>query len=112
MPTIIEVLLDAFEHESKQVRVVIEATGGTDMKYTPKKGMRTLRELANHLAQIPLLDPAMYAREIADVEQARAREKELFREDIDGILAVLDEGVQAVKRRFTGMTEKDLRVHE
>ena len=107
MPTIIEVLLDAFEHESKQVRVVIEATGGTDMKYTPKKGMRTLRELANHLAQIPLLDPAMYAREIADVEQARAREKELFREDIDGILAVLDEGVQAVKRRFTGMTEKE-----
>jgi uncharacterized damage-inducible protein DinB len=107
MPTTVEVLLDAFEHEAKQARVVIATMKGTDMEYTPKEGMRTLRELANHLAQIPHLDPAMYAKEIADVEQARAREKELNREDLDGILAVFDEGVQAVKQRFSGMTEKE-----
>ncbi len=106
MPTTVDVLLEAFEHEAKQARVVIAAIKDTDMEYAPKEGMRTLRELANHLAQIPLLDPAMYAKEIADVEQARAREKELFREDLDGILAVLDEGIQAVKQRFTGMTNK------
>ncbi len=107
MSKTIDVLLDAFEHEAKQARVVIAAIGNTDMAYSPQEGMRTLEELANHLAQIPLLDPVMYAKEIADVEQARAREKELHRQDIDGFLAVLDEGIQAVKQRFTGMTERE-----
>ncbi len=107
MAKTVDVLLDAFEHEAKQARVVIATIKDTDMEYTPKEGMRTLQDLANHLAQIPLLDPAMYAREIADVEQARAREKELYREDLDGILAVLDEGINAVKQRFTGMADKE-----
>jgi uncharacterized damage-inducible protein DinB len=107
MSNTVNVLLEAFEHEAKQARVVIAAIKDADMDYTPKEGMRTLRELANHLAQIPLLDPAMYSREIEDVEQARAREKELRREDLDGILAVLDEGILAVKQRFTGMADKD-----
>lgn len=107
MSKTVDVLLAAFEHEAKQARVVIATIQDTDMEYSPQEGMRTLGELANHLAQIPLLDPAMYAQEIPDVEHARAREKELHRKDLDGILTVFDEGVQAVKQRFTGMTDKE-----
>jgi uncharacterized damage-inducible protein DinB len=106
-PSIVEVLLNVFEHEAKQARAVITAIQDIDMKYTPKKGMRTLNELANHLAQIPFMDPSMYSREIADMEQARLREKELNRTQTADILAVFEEGIQAVKTRFAGMSKQD-----
>ena len=107
MASIIEVLLNVFKHEADQARCVLTAIQDTDMKYAPKKGMRTLGELANHLSQIPALDPAMYAHEIADVEQARAREKELNRSHLADIISVFDDGIKAVKARFTGMSDKD-----
>jgi len=107
MPSAVEVLLNVFEHEASQARCVLAAIQDTDMKYTPMKGMRTLGALANHLAQIPLLDPSMYAQEIKDVEQARAREKELNRSKLADILALFDEGIKVVKTRFSGMSEKE-----
>lgn len=107
MPSTVEVLLNVFEHEADQARCVLEAIQDHDMKYSPKEGMRTLGEVANHLAQIPLLDPAMYAHEIKDLEQARAREKELTRTKLAEILAVFDEGIKTVKKRFSGMAEKE-----
>ena len=107
MPSAVEVLLNVFEHETSQARCVLAAIQDTDMKYTPMKGMRTLGALANHLAQIPLLDPSMYAQEIKDVEQARAREKELNRSKLADILALFDEGIKVVKTRFSGMSEKE-----
>jgi uncharacterized damage-inducible protein DinB len=106
MSSTVEVLLTVFEHEADQARCVLEAIQDQDMKYSPLEGMRTLGEVANHLAQIPLLDPAMYAHEIKDVDQARAREQELNRTKLTEILAVFDEGVKAVKKRFSGMAEK------
>ncbi len=106
MASIVDVLLGVFEHEAGQARCVLAAIQDTDMKFSPKKGMRTLGELANHLAQIPTLDPSMYSHEITDVEQARVREKELNRKKLADILAVFDEGIKAVKDRFTGMADE------
>jgi uncharacterized damage-inducible protein DinB len=107
MPSTIDVLLTVFEHEADQARCVLEAIKDLDMEYSPQEGMRTLGELANHLAQIPLLDPAMYANEIKDLEQAQASEKKLNRTKLAEILAVFDEGVKSVKKRFSGMAEKE-----
>ena len=107
MASIIEVLLDSFEHEAKQARCVLNVAKDTDLKYTPKKDLRTLGELANHLAQVPLIDPSIFDGELADVEQARAREQELNRTTIADMLGVFDEGVASIKKRFTGMAEKD-----
>jgi uncharacterized damage-inducible protein DinB len=107
LPSVLDVLLNVFEHEAAQARCVLEVVGDTDMKFTPMKGMRTLGELANHLAQIPLLDPSFYMKEIKDFEQARAREKELSRTELADILALFDEGIKAVKDRFSGMSEKE-----
>ena len=73
MASIIEVLLDSFELEAKQARCVLNVTKDADLKYTPKKDLRTIGELANHLAQVPLIDPSIFDGELADVKQARAR---------------------------------------
>ncbi|MFW9986783.1 MAG: DinB family protein [Candidatus Odinarchaeota archaeon] len=107
MASIIEVLLDSFELESTQARCVLNVAKDTNLKYTPKKDLRTLGELANHLAQVPLIDPSIFVGELADVEQARAREQELKRTTIADMLAVFDEGVESIKQRFTGMAEEE-----
>ena len=107
MSTIIEVLLKVFEHEAQQARCVLAVIKHADLEFTPKEEMRSLGALANHLAQIPLLDPTMYTQEIADVKQAQAREKELNRDTLEEMLAVFDEGIEAVKKRFSGMSEKE-----
>lgn len=107
MTSIGEVLLEVFEVEAKQARCVLNVVKNSDLKYAPKKDLRTLGELANHLAQVPLIDPGIYDGEIADVEQARAREKELNRSTINDILAVFDEGATALRARFTSMAEKE-----
>ncbi len=107
MTSIIEVLLDSFELEAKQARCVLNVAKDADLKYTPKKDLRTLGELANHLAQVPLIDPSIFVGELADVEQARAREQELNRTTIADMLGIFDEGVKSIKKRFKGMAEKE-----
>ncbi len=107
LTSVVDVLLKVFEHEAQQARCVLEAAKDTDLEFTPKEGMRTLGLLANHLAQIPLMDPSFYIQEIADLKQAQMREKELNRNTLEEMLAVFDEGVEAVKKRFTGMSEKE-----
>ena len=108
MTKIVDVLLDSFNHEAKQAKVVLAAAKSVDMDYTPGQGMKPLKELANHLAQIPSLDHRMYSREIETVEQAQAQEKELSRDDLDGMLSVFDDGIAAVNAKFRDMSDKDL----
>ncbi|MFX1562925.1 MAG: DinB family protein [Promethearchaeota archaeon] len=105
MTTIVGVLLEVFEREAQQARVVISTIGKIPKDYKPKEGMRTLWELANHLAQIPLLDPSFYVGEIANVEQAQAKEKKLKSDDLKGLLATFDKGIKEVGKRFKGMTD-------
>ena len=107
MPSIIEVLLHSFELEASQARCVLNVIQDTDLKFTPGKGLRPLKDLANHLAQAPLIDPSLFDGELDDVEKARAREQELNRSTIKEILAVFDEGIMAVKKRFSHMKEAE-----
>jgi len=105
LPSIIEVLLATFEEEAKQARCVLNVIKDSQLKYTPMDGMRTLGELANHLAQIPHLDPAFFNGEISDFEDARARESNLNRKAVTDIITVFDEGLEAVNKRFSNMSE-------
>ena len=107
MPSIIEVLLHSFELEDSQARCVLNVIQDADLRFTPIEGLRPLGDLANHLAQVPLIDPSLFDGELDDVDKARAREKELTRSTVKEILAVLDKGVNAVKKRFSGMSEKE-----
>jgi hypothetical protein len=107
MTKISDVMLDMFVHESKQARVVLECAKDADLDFTPKEGMRTLKSLANHLAQIPSMDPFMYRGVIGNIEQAQAREKELWRDDIDSIISLFDKGIESVKGQFEGMSDDE-----
>ncbi|RDE11831.1 MAG: hypothetical protein C4K49_11135 [Candidatus Thorarchaeota archaeon] len=107
MGKIVDVLLDGFKHEAQQTRVVIETTKGVKPDHRPVNGMRTLRELSNHLAQSPRMDLAILGGEITKPEQAQAMEKDLNRESVADILKVFDEGVELVVKRLKGMTDKE-----
>jgi uncharacterized damage-inducible protein DinB len=107
MTTVVDVLLEVFEREAQQARVVLSTINNTPKNYTPKEGMRTLWELANHLAQIPLLDPSMYSGKIANLEQAQAEEKRLKSDDLKGVLSIFDKGIKEVNKRFKKMTEEE-----
>ena len=105
LPSVIDVLLDTFEEEAKQARCVLNIIKNAQVQFIPMKGMRTLGELANHLAQIPHLDPLFFKGEIIDFEDAKAREAKLNRDSVREILAIFDEGVRLVKKRFSDMSE-------
>ncbi len=107
MVSIVEILLDLFNHEAKQALVVLKAAENVDLAFTPRKGMRTLKELANHLAQIPSLDPSMYLKEIDTVETAQAWEKELNRESLEDMVSLFEKGIVDVNGMFKNMTDTD-----
>ena len=108
MPKIVDVLLKVFNHEAANARVVLKAAKGMDLSFVPKDGMRSMKVLANHLAQIPSLDPAMYCQEIKSIEEAAATEKKLTRDSVDQMLKLFDEGVKKVNARFTNMPDEEL----
>jgi uncharacterized damage-inducible protein DinB len=97
--------MDTLKEEAKQARCVLSVIKDTQLSYTPKERMRTLGELANHLAQIPHLDPSFFNGEISDFEDARAHEKKMNRETVTDIITIFDEGIESVKNRFSTMTE-------
>lgn len=107
MTKISDVMLNVFKHEASQARVVLDAAKDADMNFVPKEGMRTLKVLANHLAQIPLLDPSMYRGEIENVEQAQAKEKELWRDSLEDMTALFDDGIKSVEKFFDGMSDDE-----
>jgi len=103
----IDILMDSFKHEARQARVVIDKARMTNSDFIPTKGMRSLIDLVNHLAQIPLMDPAVYSNELESEEAFQKREKELYSVDIDGVLSMFDEGIKNTEKRFRNMSEKE-----
>ncbi|NWF96642.1 MAG: hypothetical protein HXY34_10925 [Candidatus Thorarchaeota archaeon] len=108
MKTATEALLDGLLHECEQARVVIESIQKAKMDFIPAKGMRDLITVANHLAQIPSMDPAIYCMELDCSERAHEMEERLRRDTVSGLLEVFDAGVEEVRRRFSRMTDKEL----
>jgi hypothetical protein len=104
----IDVLMDSFKHEARQARVVIDKARMVNSDFVPRTGMRSLIDLVNHLAQIPLMDPAVYSSELDSEAATQKREMELHRADIDGVLNVFDEGIENADKRFRKMSEKEL----
>ncbi|UCE09468.1 MAG: hypothetical protein JSW61_10920 [Candidatus Thorarchaeota archaeon] len=108
MTRIVEVLLDSFKHEAKQARVVIDVARKAKSRFAPKKGLRTLEALVNHIAQIPTLDPSFYSGELESMEAAQKVEKDLWCKDVDDALILFDEGVEDASERFAEMSDDEL----
>ncbi len=103
----IDVLMDSFKHEARQARFVIDNARMANLHFVPSTGMRSLIGLVNHLAQIPLMDPAVYSNELDNEAAFQKRERELDSVNIDGALSVFDEGTKSTEKRFRNMSEKE-----
>lgn len=95
------------EHESKQARFVLAASNDVDLKFSPKE-MRPLIDLANHIAQIPLLDFKFFNMDFDDFEQTKKMEKDLRKDSIDELLAVFDKGIDYIKENLAGLSDDEV----
>lgn len=107
MTSIINVSINGFIQESNQVKVVIKSATGQDFNYSPMEGMKSLKDLINHLAQIPSLDFGFYNMDIAKIEQAQKMEKDLNRDTIDEMLEVFKKGIEHVAEHFKNMPDNE-----
>ncbi|MBN1329881.1 MAG: hypothetical protein JXA54_10440 [Candidatus Heimdallarchaeota archaeon] len=101
------ILLEFFEDEAAEARVVIEKIKDISLDHRLTKETRTVLELANHIAQIPRIDIGIYSKELDSGEKAHKMELELTRQTIDEILKVYDEGCKYLKNYFVKMTNED-----
>jgi hypothetical protein len=108
MGTISKLLLNMLEHESSQTRFVLAAAKEADLSFAPKEGLRPLIDLANHLAQIPLIDLKFYSMEFKRFEEVQAMEKELRTESIDKMLIVYDQGIEKIKKFISKLSDEQL----
>jgi hypothetical protein len=97
------------EQESAQARSVLSAAKGLDPHYTPCIGIRPLEDLANHLAQIPIIDYKFYTtKEFNSFEQVHAFERELRRSAIEDMLVVFDEGVATIIKHLKRLSDESV----
>ncbi len=96
MTNIAEISISGFIHESDQVKVVIKSAVDQDFGFSPKEGMKPLKDLINHLAQIPSLDFSFYKMDIEKIEQAQKMERDLNRETIVEMLEVFEKGIEHI----------------
>jgi len=108
MGTISNLLQDMLEHESNQTKYVLAAAKDADLKFTPKEGLRPLIDLANHLAQTPIIDLKFYSMEFKTFEEVQAMEKELRKESIDELLKVYDQGIEKIKEFISKLSDEQL----
>ena len=95
------------EHESKQARFVLAAAKDVDLKFSPKE-MKPLIDLANHLAQIPLIDYKFFNMDFDNFDQTKKMEKDLHKDSIDELLTVFDKGIDYIKGNFAGLSDEEV----
>ncbi|HUT82219.1 MAG TPA: hypothetical protein VMZ29_13540 [Candidatus Bathyarchaeia archaeon] len=101
------ILLEFFEDEVSEARVVMEKIKEIPLDYRLTEESRTVLELANHIAQIPRIDIGIYSGELASGELAHKMEIELTRKTLADILKVFDEGCKFLQKYFKTMTDED-----
>lgn len=104
MDTIPSILLNMLEHESSQARFVLASVKDVDMQFTPMDSLRTLDDLANHLALSPLIDFYCYTKKFQEVEQIQEMEKQLKSDNIEGMLKVFDKGIGIIKEHISALS--------
>ncbi|TFG09643.1 hypothetical protein EU538_04335 [Candidatus Thorarchaeota archaeon] len=102
-----DVVLEGFLEEARQARFVLARAERASLSYAPSGNLRELRDLANHLAQIPRIDTAIYSGEVERVEDAQALEKNLTSDSVSEMVTVFDKGLEHVKSFFQDMSEEE-----
>ncbi len=108
MKTIKDVLLDFFEDEIKEVRVVMEKAKEVPLDFRLTEDSRTLLELVNHIAQIPQIDVDIYSGKFPSGEETHKLELKLNKKKIDDVLKVFDDSCNYLRKYFEKLTDEDL----
>jgi len=108
MKTIMNILLDFFEDEIKEVRVVIEKAKEITLDFRLTEDSRTLLELVNHIAQIPHIDVDIYSGKFPSGEETHKLELKLNKKKIDDVLKVFDDSCDYLRKYFEKLTDEDL----
>ena len=108
MKIIKDVLLDFFENEIKEVRVVMEKAKEVSLDFRLTEESRTLLELVNHIAQIPHIDVDIYSGKFPSGEETHKLELKLNKKKIDDVLKVFDDSCNYLRKYFEKLTDEDL----
>jgi uncharacterized damage-inducible protein DinB len=103
-----ELLLEMLVHESKQARFVLTVAKDTDLKFSPNDKMKPLLDLANHIAQIPLIDYKFFNMDFDNFEQTQKLEKELHKDSIDELLTIFDQGIEYIREHFAKLSDEEV----
>ncbi|TXT53965.1 MAG: hypothetical protein BAJATHORv1_100050 [Candidatus Thorarchaeota archaeon] len=103
-----EILIESIETEISQARVVLEKAKEVDLDFSPGYGLKSLKDLANHLVQIPKMDRRIFTMDIKKAEEAQELEKKLKRDSIHGMLEVLDSGTEELVEFFKDASHSEL----
>lgn len=101
-----EILIDFFNDEAKEVRVLIEYTKNIplDSKLVPET--RTVLELINHIAQIPRIDVDIYSGKLPSGEETGKLEEIMNKNNVEDVLKAFDENCKYLQDYFTGMNNE------
>ena len=95
-------LLAELERIARSCCHILRQAAPEHYDFAPVRGMRTLHELSNHLAQIPLVDLRILRSSKQD--EVRELEESLLREDADGWCALLREGYSEVRQYMENLS--------
>jgi uncharacterized damage-inducible protein DinB len=95
-------LLAELERIARNCCQILRLARPDDYQFSPGRGMRTLFECCNHLAQIPLVDLRILRG--AKQDEVRELEESLNREDVEAWCELLREGNSEVRRFMETLT--------
>jgi hypothetical protein len=108
MDTIPRILIEMLERESAQARFVLASAEGIDPEFSPYGDMRSLLDLANHIAQIPTIDFKFYTKVFDSFEAVHDLEQKLERRQIGDLMRVFDEGIEIIKNHLSSLSDMDV----
>ncbi|MHA1216287.1 MAG: DinB family protein [Candidatus Thorarchaeota archaeon] len=107
MKSLASLYLEALEKQAQETRFVIGKAADADLDFRPREDMRSLAEVANHLAQIPQMDYKFFTSMIQTFEQAQELEKGLWANSVPGMIQVFDDGMAILRDAFNQMSDEE-----
>lgn len=98
-------LFDQFNALDRSLKLLLPELPSQENDWRPRENMRSLWELANHLAQAPAIGVSIAKGDSESV--VHGREVELNRTSVDGLLSVWEQGINELKSYFGALSQED-----
>lgn len=98
-------LFDQFDALDRSMKLLLPQLPPHEADWRPRENMRSIWELANHLAQAPAIGTSIAKGDSESVVQGR--ESELTRTTVNGLLSVWEEGINELKSYFGALSQEE-----